>query len=61
MRRERLQEMQRDKEALMAHYAAHTPEALDVLKPEERHQLYRMFRLTVTAYPGGGVDLTSTH
>ena len=53
--------MQRDKEALMAHYAAHTPEALDVLKPEEHHQLYRMFRLTVTAYPGGGVDLTSTH
>jgi site-specific DNA recombinase len=58
VRRERLEEMQRDKDALLAHYAALAPEALDALTPEERHRLYGMLRLTVTSSPDGVIELT---
>jgi hypothetical protein len=36
-------------EALLEHYAATAPEALGSLTPEERHQLYKILRLRVTA------------
>jgi hypothetical protein len=46
-RREAIAKLERDKEALLEHYAAIAPEALDSLAPEERHQLYKMLRLEV--------------
>ena len=46
-RQEAIEVLERDKEALLEHYASIAPEALDSLTPEERHHLYRMLRLEV--------------
>jgi site-specific DNA recombinase len=48
---ESLEQMERDKEAVLEHYVMLAPEALDSLAPEERRKLYNMLRLTVFAYP----------
>jgi site-specific DNA recombinase len=49
-RQEKLEELQRDKDALLEHYAALAPDALDSLAPEERHRLYKMLKLKVVAH-----------
>jgi site-specific DNA recombinase len=49
--RENLQQMERDKDAVLEHYVTLAPEALDSLSPEERRKLYNMLRLRVLAYP----------
>ncbi|MDP9476404.1 MAG: recombinase family protein [Actinomycetota bacterium] len=49
-RRERIEQMEHDRDAVLKTYAGAVPEALDVLTPEERHQVYRMLRLEVLAY-----------
>jgi hypothetical protein len=46
-RQEAIARLERDRGALLEHYAAIAPEALDSLTPEERHQLYKMLRLNV--------------
>jgi site-specific DNA recombinase len=50
---EELAGLEAERETLMASYADMTPEALDNLEPEERHETYRMLRLSVVAHPGG--------
>jgi hypothetical protein len=35
-----------------------TPAALDTLSPEERHNVYKMLRLTVEISPDGSLDVT---
>lgn len=55
LRRGRLTEIERDKEALLAHYAGLIPRNLDTLEPEERRTIYRMMRLTVLAAPDGSL------
>ena len=57
-RQEKLEELQRDKEAVLEHYAALAPEALDSLAPEERRRLYRMLRLKVLARLDETIELT---
>jgi chromosome segregation ATPase len=57
-RQERLEELQRDKDALLDHYAALAPDALDSLAPEEQHRLYRMLRLKIVARPDEIIELT---
>ena len=57
-RQEKLEELRRDKDALLEHYAALAPEALDSLTPEERRQLYRMLWLRAVARLDGSVELT---
>jgi site-specific DNA recombinase len=57
-RQERLEELQRDKDALLDYYAALAPDALDSLAPEERHRLYRMLRLKIVARPDETIELT---
>ena len=49
--RQRLEELERDGEALTERYASTVPEALENLLPGERHRVYRMLRLRVLAYP----------
>jgi hypothetical protein len=49
-RRERIEELERDKEGLLESYAGMAPEALGSLLPEERHQVYKMLRLKVIAH-----------
>ena len=47
--RERLADLERDRDALMERYAGMVPQALDALSPEERHRLYKMLRLKVVS------------
>jgi len=49
--RQRLEELERDGEALMERYASTVPEALENLLPEEPHRVYKMLRLRVLAHP----------
>lgn len=48
-RKDALRQLERDRDALMEHYAKMAPEALDDLTPDARHQLYQLLRLRVTA------------
>jgi hypothetical protein len=45
----RLEEFEQEAEAVLEAYTQLTPEALDVLAPEQRQQFYRVLRLRVTA------------
>ncbi len=56
--REALANRERDKEALLEHYARIAPEALDSLTPEERHHLYRMLRLNVSVRPDTTLEVS---
>jgi site-specific DNA recombinase len=56
-RREHIEQLERDKHALLEHYAGMASEALASLTPEERHRVYKMLRLKVIAHPEGGVEL----
>ena len=57
-RKEHLHELERDRDALLETYARMTPDALDVLAAEERHQVYKMLRLEVVANPDGSLGLS---
>jgi hypothetical protein len=56
-RRERIEELERDKEALLESYTSMAPEALDSLLPEERHQVYKMLRLEVVAHVNSTLEV----
>lgn len=45
--RERVEELERDRDAIIESYAGMLPEALDALSGEERRRLYGMLRLEV--------------
>lgn len=55
-RRERLE---RDRDAVMEHYTSVVPGSLDGLSPEERHQIYKVLRLEVLAYPDKSLEVSS--
>jgi hypothetical protein len=57
-RRERIQELERDRDALLEYYVGMAPEALGSLLPEERHQVYKMLRLKVAARMDGELEVT---
>ena len=57
-RRERIEELERDKVALLECYAGMAPEALSSLLPEERHQLYQMLRLKVVAHVDSTLEVS---
>jgi hypothetical protein len=50
-RLERVEQLERDKDALREDYFAIAPDALDSLTPEERHDFYKLVRLRVVIYP----------
>jgi hypothetical protein len=52
-REERVQGLERDRDALLESYAEAVPDALEGLEPGERNKLYRMLRLEVTPSDGG--------
>ncbi len=56
--RERIEELERDKEALLDYYEGLAPGALDSLTPEERHRFYTLVRLQVRIHPGPGVEIS---
>jgi hypothetical protein len=45
--RKRVEEMERNRDAVLEHYTTLAPEALDSLSSEERHRLYKMLRVLV--------------
>ena len=49
--------MERDRDAVLEHYTALAPEALDTLTSEERHQLYKMLRLKVFMEKSGDLKI----
>ncbi len=55
---EYIEELERDKDALLDYYAALTSEALDALTAEERHQLYKKLRLRADASQDGSVKIS---
>jgi site-specific DNA recombinase len=55
---ERIEDLERDADALLEHYASMVPEALDELTPEERHRVYKMLRLGVIMYADGLVEIS---
>jgi site-specific DNA recombinase len=57
-RRERIGQLERDKEALLDYYEGMAPEALDSLTPEERHRFYKLVRLQVSIRPGRGLEIS---
>jgi hypothetical protein len=57
-RREQLERLEHDAEALLEHYAGMVPEALDDLTPNERRDVYKMMRLNVLIFPDGSVEVT---
>ena len=56
-RADRIIELERDRDALLASYEALALEELDDLSPEEHHDFYRWLRMIVYAYPGGSVEI----
>ena len=46
-RKEELERLERDRDAVLEHYAALAPEVLETLEPEERFRLYKILRLKV--------------
>jgi hypothetical protein len=52
-RTEIIEQLERDRDALLESYAKMTPEALDALTPEERRQVYGMLRLRVEVAADG--------
>jgi len=56
-RAERLEALQRDKDTVLASLEGPLIKGLDELAPEERHQLYKMLRIRLTAYPDGDLEL----
>jgi hypothetical protein len=56
-RQEIVEQLKRDRDTLLEHYADMVPEALDELTPEARHQVYRMLRLEVYVHPDGDLDI----
>jgi hypothetical protein len=56
--RERIEELKRDKEALLDYYESAAPGALDSLTPEERHKFYKLVRLQVNLSPGRDLEIS---
>jgi pyruvate/2-oxoacid:ferredoxin oxidoreductase alpha subunit len=57
-RKERIEHLEQDANALLVHYASMVPEALDDLTSEERHRIYKMMHLNVTVYADGLDEVT---
>jgi site-specific DNA recombinase len=52
-RQQRIERLEEDTEEVMRSYAGMLPENLRTLDAKERHEIYRMLRLRVAAYPDG--------
>lgn len=57
-RKERIEALERDRDAVLEDYAGRTPDSLEALSSEERHQLYKMLRLSVAIHSDGNAEIT---
>jgi hypothetical protein len=58
---EEIARLERDRDAVLETYAGASEEALDSLTPEQRHNLYRSFRIEVLAHADGTTELLLGH
>ena len=58
-RRQRIEQLERDKDVLLKSYAGMAPEALNSLAPDERRQVFKMLKLRVAAYPDTCLEVDS--
>ena len=56
-RRQEIEALEQDANALLGSYAGQLPEGLDALDPEERYNVYKMLRLKVRAYPDMSLEV----
>jgi site-specific DNA recombinase len=59
-RREEIEKLEHDRDALLDSLEAAAPDVLDALAPEERHHVYNMLRLRVLAHPDGALEPSGT-
>jgi hypothetical protein len=52
-RQEHIENLEKDREALLKSMAEIVPDALKALTPQERNKIYRMLRLEVAPIEGG--------
>ena len=57
-RKDQLYELERDRDALLESYARRTPDDLDALTAEERHQVYKMLAPKVVAMPDESLEVS---
>ncbi len=57
-RRERIEQMERDRDILLEQYEGLAPDALDTLTPEERQEFYKILKLRVTVGVDGTLEAT---
>ncbi len=57
IRRESVEKLERDKDALLESLIAMTPEALDGLVPEERRRIHKMIEPKAVTLPDGGLEV----
>jgi len=55
-RRDRVEQLERDKDALLEQYACLTPDVVDTASPEDRRRVYEMLRLRIIAQPDGRIE-----
>ena len=55
---ERVEHLERDKDALREDFFGIAPDALDSLTPEERHDFYKLVRLRVVIYPNCDLEIS---
>jgi len=56
-REEEVAQLEKDRDAILEYYAGASSEALDSLTPEQRHNLYKSFRLEVFAHADGSTEI----
>ncbi len=57
-RQEEIEELERDRDALLEYYADTAPEALASLTPQQRHHIYKMGRLEVLTHADRTIEIT---
>ena len=55
-RSERLEQLERDRDALLSGYAGAIPERLENLSPEDRRRLYKTLKFRLVADPNGNLQ-----
>src|SRR5215217_5532360 len=52
-----LEQLERDRDALLNHYSRIVPERLDALEPDERNRVYKLLGLKVLARENGDFEV----
>jgi hypothetical protein len=57
LREREITDLERDRDALLDTYTGASEEALDLLTPEQRHNLYKSLRIGVLAHADGSTEI----